>query len=325
MRPRDLFWKKQRVIVTGHEGFLGANLAVKLSETGAKVYGIDISGPRKFTVTYGTKRKFKSFRADIADRTAIRRIVRNVRPTVVMHLAAEAIVTRAKEDPANVFRTNIAGTWNLLEALREIKGLSAVIVASSDKAYGTKARLPYREDDALCGQHPYDVSKSCEDLIALSYYHTFSLPVCVMRCGNIYGPGDHNFSRLIPDAIRCGIKKEKFVVRSDGKFTRDYVYVDDVCLGYMLAAEKMRSGKIAGLAFNLSNEKPLSVLEVLAALGKRYGDNVARPRILGKASCEIVHQYLSSARIKRVMGWKHTVSFSKGLDMTADWYERRIG
>ena len=242
---------------------------------------------------------------------------------IVFHLAAEAIVDKCRKSPARAFSSNIKGTWSLLEACRHSPGVKAVVVASSDKAYGSHERLPYHEDTPLRGKHPYDVSKSCADLIAHTYHHTYGVPVAITRCGNIYGPGDFNFSRLIPDLFKSIISDVPFLIRSDGKFTRDYIFVDDVVNGYILLAENVGNKKLSGEAFNFSYESPISVLnlvkKVCALAGKEPLCGIA-----DKVKYEIRHQYLSSAKARKALCWKPVYGLDEGLKRTMSWYKKAI-
>jgi CDP-glucose 4,6-dehydratase len=242
---------------------------------------------------------------------------------VVFHLAAEAIVGQCLKNPRRTFSANILGTWNILETCRNVSSIQEVIVASSDKAYGSHKKLPYHENYALAGLHPYDVSKSCADLLAHTYFHTYGLPVCVTRCGNIYGPGDFHFSRIVPDVIRSAFKNNSLLIRSDGTFTRDYVYVDDIVDAYLCLAQKMRQLKVSGQAFNFSNETPVSVLELVKTI---YILSGKKPdyQILNRAECEIRHQYLSSVKAKKILDWKPCHTLGEGLKKTIAWYQRYL-
>lgn len=314
------FWNNKKVLVTGHEGFLGSNMAVSLSGNGAKVYGIDLVKGRPISILNGYRSKISGYKADVADYPKIKNIFNKVHPEYVFHLAAMAIVGQAKKDPTRVFKSNVEGTWNVLEAARNTPSVKAVIAASSDKAYGSCKKLPYNEDTPLNGRHPYDASKSCADMITRAYSFSYGLNAAVIRCGNIYGPGDFNFSRLVPDAIRCLIKDKTLVIRSDGSFTRDYVFVDDVVSGYLNLAEKMAlKSNIKGEAFNLSNEDPYSVLTVLKRIEKTTGKRIKK-KILNQAKDEIHDQYLSSRKIKKTLDWKPTCDFENGIRKTIAWY-----
>lgn len=205
------FWKGKRILITGHEGFLGSNLTVALAGAGAIVTGLDIKTKRKDTLfTREDYRKFKTIKGSVTNFRLIKNILTKNRIEYVFHLAAEAIVGKCNKNPMLGYSTNIEGTWKLLEACKEYGKVKAIVAASSDKAYGSHKVLPYKEDAPLVGDHPYDVSKSCADLICYTYYHTCGLPVAVTRCGNIYGPGDFNYSRIAPDAIRCAVSGKLF-------------------------------------------------------------------------------------------------------------------
>jgi len=310
------FWKNKRVLVTGYEGFLGSNLTKALIDSGAKTIGLDIKVRRKETIlSKQDLAKIMIIKGSVVDYRLICSILERYKINVIFHLAAEAIVGKSQKHPLKTFETNIRGTWNILEAGRHVKRTEAIIVASSDKAYGSHDDLPYTEDTPLCGKHPYDVSKSCADLIAYTYFNAYGLPVAVTRCGNIYGPGDFNFSRLVPDAIRCALKGRQFIIRSDGKFTRDYIYVEDVVNGYMLLAERMKKLKLYGEAFNFSDENPITVIEIVK---KIYDLTGKKPnyKVLNEAKYEIKHQYLSSKKARKILGWKPEHKLKQGLSKT---------
>ena len=211
-----------------------------------------------------------------------------------------------------------------MESCRNSETTKAVIVASSDKAYGCCKKLPYTEDTPLAGSHPYDSSKSCADLMAYTYFRTYGLPVCITRCGNIYGPGDFNFSRIVPDVIRSAIKNRTLVIRSDGKFTRDYIYVEDIVSGYLDLAQKMNGLNLFGEAFNFSNKKPISVLDLVKTVYEIMGRNPDY-KILNQAKYEIRHQYLCSSKAKKILGWKPRYDFRHGLKKTVQWYKEYFG
>jgi len=225
----------------------------------------------------------------------------------------------ANSDPASTFKTNIKGTWNILEACRKSRNVKQVVISSSDKAYGDKDKLPYYEEDPLQGRHPYDVSKSCADLLAQAYHKTYNLPVCITRCANLYGGGDLNFSRIIPGTIRAVILGNRPVIRSNGKYTRDYFYVEDAVLALVTLAKKMQEGRICGEAFNFSSGINLSVIELV---NKILGlmDKKIRPVILNKAEGEIRNQYLSIKKSKRLIEWEPRFSLEAGLKKTISWY-----
>ncbi len=319
------FWRNKRVLITGNEGFLGSNLTLKLLAAGAQITGLDIRVRRPDTIfTSKDYQGFKTIKGSVADFALVRRLIKQNKIEFVFHLAAEAIVGRSLKDPLNTFASNVEGTWNILEACRQLGTVEAIIVASSDKAYGSHKILPYKEDAPLIGDHPYDVSKSCADLIAYSYFHTYNLPVAVTRCGNIYGPGDFNYSRIIPDALRCLYYGRTLLIRSDGRFTRDYVYVDDIVNGYMLLAEKLKKLKLAGEAFNISDENPISVLALLAQINMLSGRKL-NYKILDRAKYEIKDQYLAANKARRILGWKPQFNLDEALKITMAWYENYFG
>lgn len=324
-KTNSQFWKDKRVLITGHEGFLGSWLTKTLQEYGARVVGIDKAKERLLSVIKGSRRKIKGIKGDIANAALVNKIINRDKPQFIFHIAAEAIVNRANKNPLRTFKSNIQGTWNILEAAKGKDFIEGIVVASSDKAYGSHKKLPYKEEAALKGEHPYDVSKSCTDLLCRSYFVTFNVPVCVTRCGNIYGPGDFNFSRLIPDAIRHILRHKQFVIRSDGKFTRDYIFVKDIVEAYLVLAENIAKRKLAGEAFNFSNEKPLSVLDAFNKIAQSCnGSRAIKPKILNRAQHEIQHQYLSSRKAKDLLGWKAGYSFERGLKETVSWYQANL-
>jgi CDP-glucose 4,6-dehydratase len=274
--------------------------------------------------TIFTKEEYKQFttlKGSVADYPLVKKIIAKHRIEVIFHIAAEAIVGRSLKDPVNTFHANIEGTWNILEACRQLGIVEAIVVASSDKAYGSHKILPYKEDAPLIGDHPYDVSKSCADLIAYTYYHTYNVPVAVTRCGNIYGPGDFNYSRILPDAMRCMHYGRTLLIRSDGKFTRDYVYVDDIVNGYILLGEKLKKLKLAGEAFNISDENPISVLKLLKLLSTISGKKL-NYKILNQARYEIKDQYLASGKARKILGWKPEYTLEQGLAGAVEWYSQ---
>ena len=318
------FWRKKKVLITGFSGFLGSWLTRALVLRGADVTGLDIITRRKPSVL--TKYDLSSIdiiKADVADYAAVYRAIRSKKFEYIFHLAAESQVGNCTREPLRALSVNIAGTWNVLEAARQANhrgALKGIIVASSDKAYGTRKNLPYREVHPLAGEHPYDVSKSCADLIAQAYVKTYSLPAAIVRCGNIFGPGDFNYSRIIPDTVMSALRGSTLIIRSNGRFTRDYIYVEDVIRGYLILAEKMRVLKLYGEAFNFSGERPISVLDLV----KRVYRLAARPqnyRIVDRAKHEIKDQYLSARKARKILGWKAAYTLEDGLEYTLEWYD----
>jgi CDP-glucose 4,6-dehydratase len=254
-------------------------------------------------------------RADIE-----RAIVAHSADTVI-HLGAQAIVDVARMAPLSTFETNVRGTWNVLETCREQhKLVQRVIVASSDKAYGEHTDLPYTEDMALRGKHPYEVSKSCADLIAQSYYETYDLPIAVARCGNIYGGGDLNWSRIVPSTVRSIHQGKRPILRSDGRYIRDYIYVKDVVLAYLTLANNLHLDHVRGQSFNFSSESRVTVLEIVDEIRRLMGREDLEPLVLNTASGEILNQYLSSSKALRLLGWKSAYTLAEGLAETISWY-----
>jgi CDP-glucose 4,6-dehydratase len=321
LEMKNKYWRNKRVLITGHEGFLGSNLAKALLGYGAAIIGIDKAEDRPDSVLTGLRSRMKCVKGDISNLALVKELINRYKPRVIFHLAAEAIVGECNKNPIRTFESNIKGTWNVLEASRDKKFIKAIVAASSDKAYGSHKVLPYGEDAPLKGSHPYDVSKSCADLICYTYWNTYKVPVCVTRCGNIFGPGDFNYSRLVPDAIRCALKTREFVIRSDGKFTRDYVYVKDIVNGYIMLAERVERLKLEGHAFNFSDENPMTVIDIVK---KIYSLTGKKPdyKILNQARYEIRHQYLCSAKARRILGWRPDYTLEEGLEKAIEWYRK---
>jgi CDP-glucose 4,6-dehydratase len=314
------FWKKKNVLITGYEGFLGSNLTKALLNYKANVHGLDILIHRKRTIlTKNDFDKINIIKGSVENFLLLSEIIRKNKIEVIFHLAAKSLVGQGLQYPLKAFSTNIRGTWNVLEASRNSNSVKAIIVASSDKAYGNQKILPYKETTPLCGNHPYDVSKSCADLLAYTYFHTYGLPVAITRCGNIFGPGDFNFSRIIPDTVRCALTGKTLLIRSDGKFIRDYIYVDDIVNGYLLLAQNLRKLNLAGEAFNFSDENPITVLELVKKIYKLIGKK-ENYKILNQAKFEIRDQCLDSAKARRVLNWKPKVSLKDGLKKAIYWY-----
>lgn len=315
------YWANRKVLITGHEGFLGSWLTKLLLSYGAKIVCIDKVKNRPISMLNGLRRNVTCLKGNITSLRLVRDIIEKYKPQTIFHLAAEAIVAEANKNPINAFKSNIEGTWNILEASRGKTFIDAIVVSSSDKAYGESSKLPYREDFHLSGNHPYDVSKSCADLLAYTYFHTYNSPVCITRCGNIFGPGDFHFSRIVPDTIGSALKDETLLIRSDGTFTRDYVYVEDIVDGYIRLAEKLQKLKLHGQVFNLSNEKPISVLELVRIIYKLVGRK-PKYKILNLAENEIRDQYLSAKKAKKILGWETRYTLEESLRITINWYKK---
>jgi CDP-glucose 4,6-dehydratase len=256
----------------------------------------------------------------IEDYDVVERALNEYEIETVLHLAAQTIVGTANRSPLSTFESNIKGTWVVLEAARRSPRVKRIIVASSDKAYGEHATLPYDETFALQGRHPYDVSKSCADLLTQSYHTTWGLPAAITRCGNLYGGGDLNWNRIVPGTIKSLLRGERPVVRSDGTYVRDYFYVLDAVYAYLTLAERMDDATLHGQAFNFSNELQITVLELVDAIRRRMGVEGLEPVVLGEARAEIPHQYLSAAKARRVLGWQPAFDLERGLGETIAWY-----
>ena len=315
------FWRGRSALVPGCTGFLGAALTAELVARGAQVVGlIRDQVPLSDLARSGTLNRISLVRGDLSDLPLLMRAYGEYEVDTVFHLAAQAIVGVANRDPVGTFKANIEGTWNVLEAARQVGSVKRMVVASSDKAYGDHDVLPYDEQCALQGRHPYDVSKSCADLIALSYHHTYQLPVCITRCGNLFGGGDLNFNRIIPGTIRTVFAGQRPVIRSDGSPLRDYIYVHDAVAAYLRLAEAMDRPDVRGQAFNFGTSKPLSVLEITRAVLRLMEREDLEPDVRNEARGEILHQYLSSDKARRLLGWEPVASIDSGLKATIDWY-----
>ena len=315
------FWKDRNTLVTGATGLLGGWVAKKLHESGANVICLirdDV--PHSELVRSGLIKKVTVVKGDICNQGLMERILGEHEINTVMHLAAQAIVGIANRNPVTTFEANIQGTWSVLEACRRSPLVKSIVVASSDKAYGDQKILPYLEDTPLQGLHPYDVSKSCADLITHSYAHTYDLPVSITRCGNFYGGGDLNWNRIVPGTIRSIINGEKPIIRSDGKFTRDYLYVEDGASAYMLLAEELiKNPSLKGEAFNISNEHPITVIELVDKILFQMNSSLV-PEIRNEASNEIREQYLDANKFRNMLNWMPDFDLESGIKETVQWY-----
>jgi CDP-glucose 4,6-dehydratase len=316
------FWLDRRIFVTGGTGLVGGWLVKSLLEAGSDVVCLVRDWvPQSELVRSHLVERVKVVRGDICDRELLERILGEYEVETVFHLAAQTIVTIANLNPISTFETNIKGTWNLLEACRRSPRVGQIVMASSDKAYGDQKYLPYDESQPLQGQHPYDVSKSCADLIAHTFAVSFSLPVAITRCGNFYGGGDLNWNRIVPGTIRSILRRQRPVIRSDGKFLRDYFYVEDGVAAYMLLAEQLsKHPDLIGEAFNFSNEKPVQVLDLVNLIIRLMGSDL-EPEIQNQVANEIRKQYLSAAKVRERLGWTPCYSLEEGLMKTITWYK----
>lgn len=318
-----MFWKDRSVLVTGATGLLGSWLCNSLGQEGANITCFVRDWvPRSMLLQRDTIKNLNIVRGEVEDFYTLERMLNEYEVETVFHLAAQTIVETANRNPRSTFETNIKGTWNLLEACRRVSTVSEIVVASSDKAYGEQEKLPYDESTPLQGTHPYDVSKSCADLIARSYFDTYDLPVCVTRCGNFYGGGDLNFNRIVPGTIRSLKNDEPPIIRSDGSYVRDYFYIKDAVHAYMHLAKKMSELNINGEAFNFSNEIQVTVLDLVNKIIALMGKKGIRPKVQETAKNEIPHQYLSAKKAKSVLNWKPKYTLEEGLKETIDWYKK---
>ena len=314
-------WKNKNVFITGATGFLGSHLTRYLYDLGANIVVLVRDWiPESSLIKCHLMPKINQVKGCVEDYFLLERILNEYEVNTVYHLAAQTIVGIANNNPMSTFETNIKGTWNILEAARRNK-VEKIIVSSSDKAYGEHDKLPYEESFSLVGNHPYDVSKSCVDLLCRSYFVTYGFPVCTTRHGNIYGEGDLNFNRIIPGTIRSVLNNERPVIRSDGLYTRDYLYVVDAAMAYVLLAEKMDG--LFGEAFNFSLETPINVIDLVNMILELMETNL-KPIVLNDVTNEIRHQYLSSQKAKKLLGWKPMYSLREGLKRTIDYYRSLI-
>ena len=320
------FWQDRPALVTGGTGLLGGWLVRLLVDAGADLVCLVRDWvPQSLLVRDRLIEKLKVVRGDVRDQKLLERILGEYETDTVFHLAAQTIVGIANRNPISTFETNIAGTWELLEACRRSPTVKQIVLASSDKAYGDHKNLPYDEDTPLSGQHPYDVSKSCADLIARAYAMTYDLPVVTTRCGNFYGGGDLNWNRIVPGTIRSILRGQRPVIRSDGNYVRDYFYVEDGAAAYVLLAEKLSATReLCGHAFNFSNETQVTVSELVDKILELMGSDL-KPNVLNQASNEIRNQYLSAAKARKMLNWNPLFTLDEGLQQTISWYKGFFG
>lgn len=316
------FWQDHPTFVTGATGLVGGWLVRRLVDAGADVVCLVRDWvPQSELVRSRLIERVKVVRGDVRDQALLERALGEYEIVTVIHLAAQTIVSIANRNPVSTFETNIGGTWALLEACRRSPTVKQIVLASSDKAYGDQERLPYDEETPLQGRHPYDVSKSCADLIAQAYATTYRLPVAITRCGNFYGGGDLNWNRIVPGTIRSVLRGRRPIIRSDGNYVRDYFYVEDAAAAYTLLAERLAENPdLRGEAFNFSNEKPMRVMELVHCILKQMGSDL-EPMVLNEATNEIRCQYLSAAKARRILGWQPLFTLEEGLQRTIEWYK----
>jgi len=316
------FWLDRPTLVTGATGLVGSWLVQRLHKARAEVICLVRDWvPQSELVRTGLLEQVKIVRGEVEDSALLERTLGEYEIDTVIHLAAQTIVGIANRNPVSTFETNIKGTWVLLEGCRRTPTVKRIVLASSDKAYGEQEVLPYYEDMPLQGRHPYDVSKSCADLIAQTYANTYNLPVVITRCGNFYGGGDLNWNRIVPGTIRSILRGQRPVIRSDGQFIRDYFYVEDGAAAYMLLAEKLVELNLVGHAFNFSNEIQLTALEIVERI-LTLMDSPLTPDIKNEVTHEIRHQYLSAAKARQMLNWQPLFTIDQGLQQTVSWYQK---
>lgn len=319
-------FEELRVFVTGAFGFIGSHLALHFGELGAHIVALrrdEVLDKNPFTDR--VRERVSVVRGDVRDFETVARVLNEYEVDVCLHLGAQSIIGVANRNPLSTFSSNIQGTWNLLEACRQSTTVRGIVVASSDKAYGTSATLPYRETDPLLAKNPYDVSKACADLLAQAYSESYGLPVVVSRCSNVYGPGDLNFSRIVPDVCRSVAIDRPPRLRSDGTPLRDFVHVDDVAQAYEGIVRALLEKRCKKDVFNIGSGKPVRVID-LTNLAIRTSGKTLTP-ILGPPSPkgEIAHQYIAIDRIKEQLGWRPTVAIEEGIRSTYQWYAEYLG
>lgn len=320
------FWRDRPTLVTGATGLVGSCLVRRLVEQQADVVCLVRDHvPRSEMWRAGLADRLGVVHGDVCDQALLERALGEYEIDTVIHLAAQTIVPIANRNPVSTFESNVRGTWSLLEACRRSPAVRQIVLASSDKAYGDHESLPYAEDAPLQGRHPYDVSKSCADLIGQSYARSFELPVAITRCGNFYGAGDLNWNRIVPGTIRSVLREQRPVIRSDGTYIRDYFYVEDGAAAYMLLAEKLAADPgLRGHAFNFSNEVQVTVRELVDKILAALGSSLV-PEVRDEAQREIRHQYLSAEKARRMLDWKPLFTLDEGLARTIEWYREHLG
>jgi CDP-glucose 4,6-dehydratase len=321
------FWTDRPVFVTGATGLLGSHLTSELVARGANVTCLvrDSVSASHFH-RLGLDRKVSIVRGELENYPLLERAIGEYEIETVFHLGAQTIVGIANKNPMSTWESNVRGSYHLMEACRRSPRVKRVLVASSDKAYGAQPKLPYDEDSPLIGRFPYDCSKSCTDLICTSYHVSFGLPVCITRCGNLFGAGDLNWNRIVPGTIRSALRGERPIIRSDGSFVRDYFFVEDAVHSYLLLAENMDRKDVVGQAFNFSDEKPLDVIAIANMVLEACGRPDLQLDVRGEATNEIPEQYLSSAKAKKLLdGWKPQWGIGEGLQKTVGWYRELLG
>lgn len=319
-------WKGRRVLVTGATGLVGAWLTRDLLADGADVVALARDwDPQSELIRSGDVTRCTVVNGVVEDLSTVTRALNHYSCDTLFHLAAQTQVGAAWRDPFETYESNVRGTYTVLEACRRLgTQVKRIVVASSDKAYGDAAELPYTENTRLDAKYPYDTSKLCTDFITRSYVVTYGLPATIARCGNIYGGGDLNWDRIVPGTIRWLLANERPIIRSNGKLTRDYIYVKEVVAAYKALADHVHRPEVKGEAFNFSAEKPLNVLEIVEAVTRAMGSKLT-PDVRNTAVAEIKDQYLDSSRAKAVLGWTSSWTLATALGETVDWYKAFLG
>ncbi len=323
MTNANNFWIQKNVLITGASGFLGSYLTEKLSNLGANIVAIVRDQIPKSRLFYEhINQSISIVNGDINEYSLIERTINEYETEIVFHLAAQTIVQIANRSPLSTFESNIKGSWNIFEACRNSETVERLLVASSDKAYGQKKKLPYFETDTLDAKHPYDISKAITDMLAQGYHHTYGLPVGITRCGNLYGGGDLNFNRVVPQTIRSTLFNQNPEIRSDGTFLRDYFYVEDAADSYIILAENLIEKGLQGNVFNFGTGNPISVLDIVNKIISISGNSSLKPIIKNTAKGEIKDQYLSCEKAAKTFNWKPAHSLEEGLKKSFKWYKK---
>tara|TARA_B100000886_G_scaffold340550_1_gene311137 strand:+ start:3458 stop:4459 length:1002 start_codon:yes stop_codon:yes gene_type:complete len=328
------FWKNKKVFITGIDGFVGSNLAKELISKKAKVYGLVKRRKKSLLYFENINKKITIYKGDIKNKNLLNKILKSNKIEICFHLAAQVEVGKANNNPFSTFETNIRGTYTLLDTInKNNKFIKSVIIASSDKVYGTypKKYLPYKEDYKLKANYPYEVSKACCDIISKSFSgDLFRLPIIITRFTNIYGPGQLNFSALIPDIIQTILLKKKFIPRGDGSAIRDFIYVKDIISIYLLLSKKLYlSKKYSGEIFNAGTNKPISVKQIIEKIliqnnKKKELKEIIKLMKSKSAPGEIPYQYMDCKKINKYFRWKPTYTFDRGIRETINWYKKFI-
>ena len=318
------FWRGKKVFITGGTGFIGTYLVDELVRNGAEVYCLVLEMPKNSNFSkFGLEKKTNLVFGSVLDFELINLSLRKYEIDCVYHLAAQPLVQIALKSPLETLKINLLGSLNVLEACR-VNGVKSVVVASSDKAYGSHDKLPYDESFALQGEYPYDVSKSCTDLLAQSYGKTYGMNIGISRSSNVYGGGDLNFDRIVPETIKHILFNEPILIRSDGKFIREFFYVKDAAKAYLTLGEKVIKLNLKGEGFNFGTDKPVQILELVQKIKEVSGRN-AEINILNVVKAEIKNQFLSSGKARRVLGWSSEYELDRGLRETFEWYKNYFG